>query len=77
MADEQKKSPLEIDGAKWRAELLPKNKYNDKNTEPLDEAAANRDPIGIGENGTVLDQQTRQFCLKFNTYNEKNKYPNF
>jgi hypothetical protein len=75
MADNN--SPLATDGQKFRDQLIPKNKYNDKNTEPLDEAAANADPNGIGENGTKIDQQARQNNIQKNKYNEKNKYPNF
>jgi hypothetical protein len=75
MADKQ--SPLEKSGQQYRDQLLPKNKYNSLNTEPTDEASANKDANGIGENGTAVDQQTRQSNLKFNKYNDKNQYPDF
>jgi hypothetical protein len=77
MAETNKQSPLEIQGKINRDQLLPKNKYNEKKTEPLDEASANKDPNGIGAEGSKTDIATRQQNLKFNKYNEKNKYPNF
>lgn len=67
-ADGSKSSPLEISGEKNRGELLPKNKFNEKET--YSEALATLDTNSI-------DVNARVDLLNKNTYNDKKSYPQF